>query len=97
MKEENIRNFKYRINALLHEKPGTLRTKVKNLAAAINLSPHMVNKIRLYKWGDNGAANTDQIWAIAQYYHTSPSKLLNPPPDFHFQENKALEMTSSVN
>lgn len=92
MKEENTRNFKYRINALLHEKPGTLQDKVKILANVINLSPHMVNKIRLYKWGDNGSANTDQIWAIAQYYNTTPAKLLNPPPDFVYEEKATTEM-----
>ncbi len=86
------RNFKYRINALLHEKPGTLKEKVETLASAINLSPHMVNKIRLYKWGDNGSANTDQIWAIAQYYNTTPAKILNPPPDFICEERANAEM-----
>ena len=86
MKEKITRNFKYRINAILHEKPGTIQDKVKILASAINLSPHMVNKIRLYKWGDTGAANTDQIWAIATYYNTTPIRLLNPPPDSFYKK-----------
>ena len=92
MIKKNSRNFKYRINALLHEKPGTLKEKVETLASAINLSPHMVNKIRLYKWGDNGSANTDQIWAIAKYYHTTPAKILNPPPEFHQEQKVNSEM-----
>lgn len=92
MLKKKVRNFKYRINALLHEKPGTLKEKVETLASSINLSPHMVNKIRLYKWGDNGSANTDQIWAIAQYYNTTPANILNPPPDFVYEEKATTKM-----
>lgn len=95
MTKNSRRNFKYRINALLHEKPGTLKEKVENLAAAINLSPHMVNKIRLYKWGDIGAANTDQIWAIAEYYNTTPANIMNPPPEF--DQQKIPDLQSALN
>ena len=80
MRKEKPEKFKYRINALLHEEPGTLNEKVENLAKAVGLSVHMVNKIRLYKWGDKAAANTDQIWTIAGYYQTTPAEILNPPP-----------------
>ena len=80
MKNFSDDNFKYRINYLLLQKPGTLTKKVAELAAAIHLSSEMVNKIGRYRWGDTSAANTDQIWAIADFYGVPPSELLNCPP-----------------